>query len=152
MTSLSRDGNLQTAILSKFGYLCIRGSSTRGWLSATRKIAENIKEGRDVAFAVDGPRGPVYQAKPGVIYLAQLTGSVIIPISSSARYRKIIPRSWDNYLLPFPFNRAVVICGNPIEVKKGDRWKDKIKEIEKELNSITEKADRLVHPVRKTGA
>lgn len=149
MTSLSRDGNLLTAILSKFGYFCIRGSSTRGWLSATRKIAEKIEEGRDVALAVDGPQGPVYKVKPGVIYLAQLTGSIIVPLSSSARYKKIIPRSWDEYFLPFPFNRAVVIYGNPIEVKKEDRWEDKINELEKEINSITEEADRLVHPVKK---
>ncbi len=144
MTSLSRDGALQTGILSKFGYFCIRGSSSRGWLSATRKIAEKIETGRDAAFAVDGPQGPVYEVKPGAIYLAQLTGSVIVPLSSSARYKKIIPHSWDEYLLPFPFNRVVVIYGNPIEVKKGDRWKDKISQLEKEINSITQEADRLV--------
>lgn len=148
MTSLSRDGSLQTRILSKFGYFCIRGSSTRGWLSATRSIAEKIEEGKNVAFAVDGPRGPVYKVKLGVIYLAQLTGSVIVPLSSSARYKKIIPHSWDEYLLPFPFNRAVVIYGNPIEVKKEDRWEDKITELEKEINLITQEADRLVSPVR----
>ncbi len=144
MTSLSRDGSLQTAIVSKFGYSCIRGSSTRGWLGATRKMAEEIKEGRDIAFAADGPKGPAYKVKPGVIYLAQITGSAIVPTSSSARYKKIIPRSWDEYLFPFPFNRAVVIHGNPIEVKKEDRWEDKINELEKGINSITQEADRLV--------
>lgn len=151
MTSLSRDGALQTRILSNFGYLCVRGSSTRGWLSATRKIAEEIGGGRDTAFAVDGPQGPSYKAKPGVIYLAQLTGSIIIPLSSSVRYKKIIPHSWDEYWLPFPFNYGVVIYGNPIEIKKGDRWKDKLNELEKEINFITQEADRLVHPVRKVG-
>lgn len=144
MTSLSRDGSLQTAILSKFGYSCIRGSSTRGWLGATRKMAEKIKEGRNIAFAADGPKGPVYKVKSGVIYLAQITGSVIVPTSSSARYKKIIPRSWDEYLFPFPFNRAVVIYGKPIEVKKEDHWENKISELEKEINLITQEADRLV--------
>lgn len=144
MTSLSRDGALQAEILKKFGYDCIRGSSSRGWLKATREMSKKIKEGSDIAFAVDGPGGPVYKVKPGVIFLARMTGGIIVPLSSSAKYKKIIPNSWDNYLFPFPFNRAVVICGEPIEVKREDSWEEKTEELEEAINFITQEADRLV--------
>ncbi|MDI6641637.1 MAG: lysophospholipid acyltransferase family protein [Elusimicrobiota bacterium] len=138
MTSLSRDGELQTKILSKFGYDLVRGShKKRGAAQATLELIKKIEQGQDVAFAVDGPHGPGFKVKDGVIFLAQKTGRVIIPVSASAKYKKEFNKAWDKYLLPFPFNRCVIVYGKPIEVSKTDNIEAKSKELEAELNNIT---------------
>lgn len=144
MTSLSRDGDLQTLILSKFGHKLIRGSAgKRGAVEATLEFVKVLRNGYDCAFAVDGPRGPVYEVKPGTLYLAQKTGCSIVPFSSSAKFKKVLA-NWDNYLIPFPFNKCVVVFGKPVEVKKEDNLEAKAEELKLELNRITELADRLV--------
>lgn len=143
MTSLSKDGELQTAILSKFGYRLIRGSSSRRAAEATLEMMKRIESGYDVAFAVDGPRGPAFKVKPGIVFLAQKTNRVIIPVSTSAKRRKIFS-NWDRYLLPFPFNYAVVVYGKPIVVTSEDDISHKCQEIEHELIRITTLADLVV--------
>lgn len=116
MTSLSRDGELQSGILSNFGYSVVRGSSSRGGATALIEMLKVLKKGSSVAFAVDGPRGPVYEVKPGVIYLSQKTQIPIIPIA--VKYSKAIKlsRTWDQYNLPLPFSTATVIYGKPFYV------------------------------------
>ena len=47
MSSLSRDGELQTKILTKFGFDIVRGSTKKGFVSSTKSILEKFaKVGR----------------------------------------------------------------------------------------------------------
>ena len=85
MASLSKDGDLQAKILTKLGYFIVRGSSSKGGAQALVEMIRAMRDGRDVAFAGDGPRGPIYELKPGPIYLAQKTQSAIIPVAVSAQ-------------------------------------------------------------------
>jgi len=149
MTSLSEDGELQTKIMSKFGYDIVRGSAEkRGAVEGTIKLIEKANQFKDVAFAVDGPRGPGFIPKPGVIFTAKKTGRVIIPVSSSAKHKKIFD-NWDKYLFPFPFNKCIIIYGNPVVVRKEDNIEAKTKELELELNRITDIADDFLKHTRK---
>lgn len=144
MSSFSRDGELQTKIMSKFGYNLVRGShKKRGAVESTLELIKRAKGGRDIAFAVDGPHGPGFQAKPGALFIAQKANRVVIPITSSAKHRKIF-NNWDKYLFPFPFNKCVVVYGKPVEIKEGDDLNIKLQELEKELNNITEQADKVI--------
>jgi len=141
MTSYSRDGDLQTKILSKFGYILVRGSTgKKGAVKSTLELIKALKQGYDVAFAVDGPAGPAFKVKPGVIYLAQKTQKVIIPLTSSAKNKKIL-NNWDRYLVPFPFNDCRVVYGKPVYVNKDDSIEHKCFELQQELNRITNLAD-----------
>ncbi|MCK4262240.1 hypothetical protein KAX00_03945, partial [bacterium] len=59
--------------------------------------------------------------------------------------KKIILNSWDGFIVPCPFSRAVLIYGNPIEVSMDSTEEvieAKRQELEKSLNSITRQADR----------
>ncbi|OGS17687.1 MAG: hypothetical protein A3J83_08940 [Elusimicrobia bacterium RIFOXYA2_FULL_40_6] len=144
MTSFSRDGELQTNIIKKLGYRPVRGShNKRGAIEGTLDMIKLAKEGNDIAFAVDGPKGPVYKAKEGVLFIAKKIGYPIIPITSSAKNKKIFD-NWDKYLLPMPFSRCVVVHGNPIRIGEGDNLEAKAFELETELNRISQEADRLV--------
>jgi lysophospholipid acyltransferase (LPLAT)-like uncharacterized protein len=115
MTSLSFDGEYIARVLGMFGYSAVRGSSSRDGLSALYQMDRLLAEGRDVAFTVDGPRGPVYRAKPGPVMLAKRTGCPIFCFHISAsRYLRL--RNWDGFQAPVPFSRALVLQAPPIWV------------------------------------
>jgi len=145
ITSLSKDGDIQTAIMKRFGYRCVRGSSSKGGVSALKGAIREIICGYNMAIAVDGPRGPIYEVKDGILFIARVCDSIIIPVSSSAKKAIIFNKAWDKYILPLPFTKVVIIYGNPIVFKKGDDINFKREELKKELDRITEIADREVN-------
>ncbi len=114
--STSRDGEYQNQIFGRFGWQTVRGStSARGAVQAALSITKQLKKGATLAFTPDGPRGPSHVVQPGAIFLAQKSGSPIVPAGISAYPRKL-SRSWDGYLVPRPFSRAVWIYGDPIYI------------------------------------
>jgi hypothetical protein len=118
ITSPSRDGRLQAAVLRRFGMETVEGSSSRGGAKALVSLIRAIRRGRQGCVAVDGPRGPAYTVKPGVLAVAQKTGAAVLPVVASAR-RRFHLRSWDRFLIPVPFTRAIVLVGEPVWVPPG---------------------------------
>jgi lysophospholipid acyltransferase (LPLAT)-like uncharacterized protein len=116
LVSQSKDGEIIARILDKQGHETMRGSSTRGGLRALAGMIKNIKENnRPAAFTPDGPQGPRFKIKPGIIALAKKTGYPIIPMSYNASKIKVI-NSWDRFIVPMPFSRCQLIYGAPIYV------------------------------------
>lgn len=120
MTSLSKDGTIQTGILNRLGYLTVRGSSTRGGERALVEAIRLVKKGYAAAFAIDGPKGPFHDIKPGIVFLAQKTGRPLIPVCSAARRAHLLSKTWDRYRLPLPFSPAVIIYGQPISIEPNE--------------------------------
>jgi lysophospholipid acyltransferase (LPLAT)-like uncharacterized protein len=114
--SESRDGEIQAQILKRFGFDVVRGSSKRKGDRALLGLVEGLRKGKMIALAVDGPRGPIYEVKQGVTYLAGKLNKQIVPVSTSARRFWILDKIWDKYLLPMPFTTGVVLYGEPITV------------------------------------
>ena len=144
MTSLSRDGRLQDKTLTRLGLRTVAGSSSRGGRRALVEMVRRMQAGGNAAFAVDGPRGPLHIVKPGVIYLASRTGSVIIPLTARAKYRYVFNKAWDKYEFPLPFSPAIVILGKPIEIPTGASEaviEQKRQELEQVLLKTTNQAD-----------
>ncbi len=117
LTSRSRDGELVTRWIRRFGLDPVRGSSSRGGADALRVLARALRAGREVVVVPDGPRGPREVLKPGVIALARLSGVPIVPMAVSAS-REWRLRSWDEFRIPRPFARCVVRFGEPIHVSR----------------------------------
>jgi hypothetical protein len=115
MTSLNRDGEAIAQCIQKFGYGAARGSSSRGGFRALAEMAREIRQGRDCAFTIDGPRGPKYIAKQGPVLLALKTGAAIFCFHISMKH-KIQLKSWDEFQIPLPFTPAVVLKAAPIWV------------------------------------
>lgn len=115
LISASRDGAILADLVERFGYDTVRGSSSRKGASAIRQLGEVIAGGHDVVITPDGPRGPAYVLGQGIIYLAQQSGTQVVPIdmeySSSWRVK-----SWDRFILPKPFSRVRVIFDRPHRV------------------------------------
>ncbi len=115
MTSQSFDGEYIARIIEKFGYSAVRGSSSRGAVRALLGMHRVIDGGRTVAFTIDGPRGPRYVAKPGPVLLARNTGVPVMCFHIALEDPWILP-SWDRFMVPRPFSRALVRIGRLIDV------------------------------------
>jgi len=117
MTSRNRDGEYIARVIKRFGYSAARGSSSRGAKSALVEMIQELRRNKDVAFTIDGPRGPRYVAKPGAVWIAAKTGDAIFPFHMTPE-RSWVLRSWDHFHFPKPFSRVLVLMGKPIYVKE----------------------------------
>jgi lysophospholipid acyltransferase (LPLAT)-like uncharacterized protein len=89
LISRHRDGEFIARIMKYFGLDSIRGSYRKGSVSSLREIISDLKNGFDVGITPDGPKGPRYIVKNGIIELGRLTGKAIIPITYSASKKKL---------------------------------------------------------------
>ena len=116
LISASRDGDLLADAITRFGFDVVRGSSSRLGASAILQLTDVLASGGDVVITPDGPRGPVYELGPGIIYLAQKSGAAVLPVNMeySSCWRL---KSWDRFILPRPFAKICVIIGQPHRVR-----------------------------------
>ena len=116
LISASRDGDLLADAIKRFGFDVVRGSSSRMGASAIMQLSEVLASHRDVVITPDGPRGPVYELGPGIIFLAQKTGAAVLPMSVeySSCWRV---KSWDKFIVPRPFSKIRAIIGQPHRVR-----------------------------------
>lgn len=126
------------------GVSSIRGSSTRGASDAVRGMIKALRSGLDLGITPDGPKGPAREIKDGVMYLAQKLGVPILPVTSAQSNRWVFKKAWDQFHLPMPFGRAVVVYGEPIDVGSGDDLVVKAAELKRSLDAITLEAEALV--------
>ncbi|MFH0948848.1 MAG: lysophospholipid acyltransferase family protein [Elusimicrobiota bacterium] len=143
LVSQSKDGEYISRITGKFGLGTVRGSSSKGGANALVGMIKKGKEGFSLAWTPDGPRGPLREVHPGVILAAQKTGLPIIPLASSAK-RKYIVRHWDEFHIPYPFNKIAICHGEPIYISESDDVQKKCFELKKAIDDITTTADSLV--------
>jgi lysophospholipid acyltransferase (LPLAT)-like uncharacterized protein len=116
LISASRDGDLLADAITRFGFDVVRGSSSRLGASAILQLTDVLASHGDVVITPDGPRGPVYELGPGIIYLAQKSGAAVLPVNMeySSCWRL---KSWDRFILPRPFAKICVIIGQPHRVR-----------------------------------
>ena len=115
MTSQSRDGEYIARVIRRFGFLPVRGSSSRGGQRALLEMKDLLAEAHGVAFTIDGPRGPRYVAKKGPVWLARMSG---VPITAFyvAVERAWVLETWDALMIPKPFSRIYVRVARKIFV------------------------------------
>jgi lysophospholipid acyltransferase (LPLAT)-like uncharacterized protein len=143
LISQHRDGEFISRIINLLGFASVRGSTTRGGTKAIFQMANKNLEGYNVAVTPDGPKGPKYIAQPGAIYIAQRSGTPIIPISNSARKRWTL-KSWDEFIIPKPFSEVVIILGDPMHVDAQaslEEIEEKREELEEKLVALTSQAN-----------
>ena len=117
LQSSHSDGMVTSLAFKYLGMNVILGSSKKGGMQAFRKMVKCIKSGESVAITPDGPKGPKEKVKEGIIKLAQITETSIIPLVWTTNKFKLI-NSWDNFVIPYPFSKGVYSFGKPIYVKK----------------------------------
>jgi lysophospholipid acyltransferase (LPLAT)-like uncharacterized protein len=107
MTSRSRDGEFIARVIQRFGFIPVRGSSSRGGQRALLEMNKLLAEGNAVAFTIDGPRGPCYVAKKGPVLLARMSGAPITAFYVAVE-RAWVLNTWDRLVIPKPFSRIYV--------------------------------------------
>jgi lysophospholipid acyltransferase (LPLAT)-like uncharacterized protein len=115
MTSTSKDGELVDFAIRKMGAATSRGSSTRGGIGALKGLVRLMGQGYNASMAVDGPKGPIHQVKPGVFELSRLAKAKIVPMGAAPARAITFHKSWNKARLPKPFSRVVVWFNEPIE-------------------------------------
>ena len=121
----------------------MRGSTTRGGYSALRGLMDISQAGYNPAITPDGPRGPIYKAHSGIIYLAQKTQLPIIPAGVASSH-KFSVNSWDKFQIPLPFGKCAIIYGRPLWVGEDDSIEECRIKLTEYLNEATAEAVKAV--------
>ena len=115
MSSNSYDGEYMGRIIHKFGFVAVKGSSSRNAVRALLGLRRALEEGWTVAFTLDGPRGPRHKVKPGPVALARSSG-LALTLFHAAVDRAWVLNTWDRLMIPMPFSRVLVRVGKLIPV------------------------------------
>ena len=148
MTSRSLDGEYIARVIQRLGFVPIRGSSSRGGQRALLEMQSYVDSGMGAAFTIDGPRGPRYVAKRGPVYLAKATGVAITPFYVAVA-KKWTLNSWDGFVIPIPFSRAIVQVAPQIYVPRDadqSLLEAKYTEMQSALERITKTAEASFAP------
>jgi lysophospholipid acyltransferase (LPLAT)-like uncharacterized protein len=140
MVSQNFDGEFITRVIHRHGYATARGSSSRGAARVLVEMVRTLRQGLEAAVTPDGPHGPRFVAKPGVVQLARLSGACILCFHIVPRRSWVFRKSWDQTEFPKPFSRTAIFIAPPIEVP---RHADE-KQQEKYLELVQETLDQLV--------
>lgn len=149
MSSNSYDGEYMGRIIRKFGFVAVKGSSSRNAVRALLGLRRALQEGWSVAFTLDGPRGPRYKVKPGPVALARSSG-VPMTMFHMAVDRAWVLNSWDRMMIPKPFSRVLMRIGKLIEVPRnaGDAELERYQQdLQDGLDRVREFAEENVHRV-----
>ncbi|HSH46577.1 MAG TPA: lysophospholipid acyltransferase family protein [Longimicrobiales bacterium] len=150
LISQSGDGEYIARVVAGWGYLPVRGSTSRGGGAALKELVRRARQGWSLAMTPDGPRGPRQELQPGVITAAQLTGLPIIPLAAGTS-RAWWPGSWDRFCVPKPFARVRVLYGTPRKVARDaddSARRHHMRELEAEMNAMIQEVDRDGGPNR----
>jgi lysophospholipid acyltransferase (LPLAT)-like uncharacterized protein len=145
LISQHRDGQIIARTVAHFGIDTVAGSSSRGGSAALRALVRLLKSGHCVGITPDGPRGPRMRASSGIVNVARLSGAPIVPVSFSAAPRTLL-KSWDRFLIAWPFGQGVFVWGKPVTVAPHagpEEMEAARRLIEERLNALTLEADRL---------
>ena len=112
LISGSVDGEVPERIARAWGAEVIRGSANQSGALALRDMQAMMKNGYSIVTTVDGPRGPIYEFKPGAVLMARIANVPIVPIACAADRAWYLKR-WDRFMIPKPFARVIVGVGEP---------------------------------------
>jgi lysophospholipid acyltransferase (LPLAT)-like uncharacterized protein len=147
LTSTSKDGELMTQILKYLRVPVARGSSTRGGLSALKGIVRLAKEGYIASVAVDGPKGPYHEPKPGVFEISRILNAPIYAVGVAVKSKKVLEKTWNKTYIPLPFTKVAMFFDEPMPpvTKEMDpKSKELAEELKRLLNASCDSARILI--------
>lgn len=135
LVSRSRDGDITDYIMRRLGYNTIRGSSTSGGTDALYDIGRELKKDIVLSMTFDGPKGPLYKIKKGILWVA---GRYDYPIIKGYCYYSKAKRlrSWDGLYVPLPFSKVLLVLDGPFEIdtkRSKKAMEDNKARVEKEM-------------------
>ncbi len=107
-------------------------------------MIRSLREGRDAAFTIDGPRGPRFVAKQGSVILAKATGAAILCFHIAPRRAYVFRKSWDLFQIPYPFSSTSIFIAPPIFVSRSANEEEqtaKLHEVQAALERLQQQGD-----------
>ena len=150
MSSNSYDGEYMGRIIRKFGFVAVKGSSSRNAVRALLGLRRALQQGWAVAFTLDGPRGTRQKVKPAPVALAR-SSAVPLTMFHIAVESAWVLNTWDRLIIPKPFSRVLMRFGRLIPVPEDasdedlDRYQ---KELQDSLDRVREFAEANIKKVR----
>src|SRR5690348_571908 len=144
MNTTNFDGQWTRKVIERLGFGTAQGSSSRGGLKGLVVMARRLEEGHDVAFTIDGPRGPRYVAKPGPVMLARKTGQPIFMFHVGLERGTTFQKSWDLFQVPHFFTRAIAVIAPNIYVPRDaspEVMEQKHQEMQRSLENVRDVAE-----------
>jgi len=145
LISASNDGEIIARAVEGVGINVVRGSQGRGGTQATFKLLEKIEMGQDIGITVDGPKGPKFVVKKGIINIAKLSQVPIVPMvwnSDAWNFFKL--KTWDGLSFPVWFIKTLLLFGEPIYVP-ADIEEDDIERYRQKLETELLELDKRAH-------
>lgn len=144
LASPSADGELISVPLEKLGYKMIRGSSGKDSVKGLVQLIKAVKEGYTIGTPLDGPKGPRFEAKQGMIYVAQKSGRPMVFMGAAYSKKWVLSKTWDKCQIPKPFSKVICVISEPFYIEKSIPVEDYKEIVEKKLNDINEVAENLI--------
>lgn len=116
LVSKSRDGDPLTILAKSYrqgGTIRVPHNARH---MALKKVMDRLKNHSEILIVTpDGPRGPRYEVKPGIAWVAQETHAAIVPLTwTSDKYWEL--NTWDRFRLPKFFSNINITFGAPYKI------------------------------------
>ncbi|MBP6508889.1 MAG: lysophospholipid acyltransferase family protein [Opitutaceae bacterium] len=147
LVSASSDGAWLDAFFSLIGLRTVRGSSHKLGREAVTALVDVLRQGYDVGITPDGPRGPIYELKPGALIVTRRTRTPILLIGADFESAWRLNKSWDRFYLPKPFSRVRMRCDYIPATDLADRDQAAAR-LQARLLELNPDRDRAPAPVR----
>ncbi len=105
-----------------------------------RKVFKMLKDGKYIGITPDGPRGPNKKVSEGIIKIAIHSKVPIIPLGFASN-KNVKLKSWDSFLITYPFSKCKFVWGEPIIIPSSTKDDD----LEKYKNLLEEKINNCVN-------
>lgn len=133
--SQSRDGEILAQFVNSFknGHTIRVAHNAKD--KALRSLIQELKTKKHIVILTpDGPRGPKYEMKPGVVLAAAEACAVTVPCAWTAnRFWQL--RTWDGLIIPKPFSKINLRFGQSLEETKNEELD--VGKFQLEMNLLT---------------
>lgn len=151
LISLSPDGEPVAQAVRRLGLRSIRGSrrnrkkrdKDKGGARAIGEAVRLLKSGGALCITPDGPRGPAREVGLGPVLLAKRSGARVVPYALAVSHAVRL-KTWDRFIIPFPFARGAIVFGEPIQPDSFSGAHQVGSELQRRLDAAGERASALL--------
>jgi hypothetical protein len=118
--SSSKDGDFIAGPAKLYGYIPVRGSSSKQGVSALKEMLK-LSKNHSIGLTPDGPKGPAQKIKNGAFQLAYLSKCPIYAVNVKVSKAWIF-NSWDRFILPKPFSKVIVNYSKPYFIENKEQF------------------------------
>ncbi len=145
LLSQHRDAEALARAARQMGFETVRGSSTRGGVSALRELFKR-SQSQSLTLTPDGPKGPRRKLAPGCVFLSSRLQIPLVPMGLAYDRPRRIKRAWDQHAVPRLGSRACFLMGPRLQIPP-DLERDDLEHyrqiVEQWLNWVTEESERM---------